>query len=363
MKKITFPFLIKITLLSYLLNLIQAMDSNHMNNMDNNNNNNNNNINMNHIEINSEKTKFLWVNFFQEYNLKTTFPYDLKNELSNNLYDLGVKGWEAFKMEYEMKKAKDKVKNRNKKYNNDNNNNNNNNKNILLIGDEFYKSQIILQEESNNNNNNNNFHSMESKLEEKRRKKSKTINRLYEKEPLYQDLKKIAFLYFRNTIEEFFPMSIVSSSSATTTTTTREEEEEEEEKEKEGKKLTIDQIFCWSTIGGDKDYTLYHPPHSHKNSVLSGVFYTSHDHNNNDDIAPLILMDPRGSGISPFGNTYEHYPQANTFVVFPSWLLHYVGPTNANSINSNNEDNKYRVSFSCNLAGDWETTSDFNIEM
>jgi hypothetical protein len=108
-------------------------------------------------------------------------------------------------------------------------------------------------------------------------------------------------------------------------------------------------IFCWSTVGGGPSGSLgvpFHPPHTHSNSVLSGVFYAS--------VPPgsgaITFTDPR----SLFQNKHEHAPAPNTFIVFPSWLTHFVAPTNSD---------EFRVSFSCNCPGEWEETSDLNLEL
>jgi len=91
---------------------------------------------------------------------------------------------------------------------------------------------------------------------------------------------------------------------------------------------------------------LWHPPHVHKNSKLSLVYYPSVP----PFSSPLSLMDNRGG----LDHITDVYPMNNSIVVFPSQITHYVGPTAAQG---------WRVSWSCNLPGKWTEVSDLNLEL
>ncbi|GMH56551.1 hypothetical protein TrST_g9046 [Triparma strigata] len=108
-------------------------------------------------------------------------------------------------------------------------------------------------------------------------------------------------------------------------------------------------IFCWATVGGGGEQPTWHSPHTHQNSVLSAVYYAAVPDDGSG--APITFSDPRG----PWTNLkHSHQPVNNTIVVFPSWLEHFIPPTNSP---------QYRISYSCNLPGSFKTTTDLNIEL
>ena len=73
-----------------------------------------------------------------------------------------------------------------------------------------------------------------------------------------------------------------------------------------------------------------HPPHTHSNNFLSGVFYLKTD----TDSSPILFFDPRPQAnvIVPRKkeNNWENSniamfnPTENTGFIFPSWLQHFV---------------------------------------
>jgi uncharacterized protein (TIGR02466 family) len=78
----------------------------------------------------------------------------------------------------------------------------------------------------------------------------------------------------------------------------------------------------------------YHAPHSHPDSAWSGVYYVDPGTDNPDQPLSGVLefLDPR-AGVDavtapgdPYGEPFRVRPQAGLFVVFPSWLYHWVHP-------------------------------------
>ena len=82
----------------------------------------------------------------------------------------------------------------------------------------------------------------------------------------------------------------------------------------------------WSNIIGEGQY---HPPHTHSNNILSGVYYPQSDNN-----AKIHFLDPRPqAGVlipkikynTANKSSLLQYPsQTNQMLIFPSWLQHYV---------------------------------------
>ena len=75
-----------------------------------------------------------------------------------------------------------------------------------------------------------------------------------------------------------------------------------------------------------------HPPHTHSNNFISGVYYVQAD---NDPFTPDInFLDPRGQTcvLQPHQKRYTIYnstkysvsAKINRMILFPSWLSHYV---------------------------------------
>ena len=88
-----------------------------------------------------------------------------------------------------------------------------------------------------------------------------------------------------------------------------------------------------------------HPPHTHSNNFLSGVFYL-----NSDAKTGIIFQDPRPAAdvlvprkktkTNENSNLLSYTSNTNRLILFPSWLLHWV-PTN--------ESNRNRISISFNI--------------
>ncbi len=75
-----------------------------------------------------------------------------------------------------------------------------------------------------------------------------------------------------------------------------------------------------------------HPPHTHSNNFISGVFYVQAE---NSNVTPAInFLDPRGQTcvLQPQQKKYTIYnstrhslpAQVNRMILFPSWLSHFV---------------------------------------
>ena len=88
-----------------------------------------------------------------------------------------------------------------------------------------------------------------------------------------------------------------------------------------------------------------HPPHTHSNNFLSGVFYL-----NSDAKTGIIFQDPRPAAdvlvprkktkTNENSNLLSYTSNTNRLILFPSWLLHWV-PTN--------KSNRDRISISFNI--------------
>ena len=112
------------------------------------------------------------------------------------------------------------------------------------------------------------------------------------------------------------------------------------------------QMFLWvSSLSNGS----YHAPHSHQDSLVSGVYYakiptTKIDEASEDDVGGhLVFGDPRGAGIYPFGLKYIHVPIEGQVVLFPGYLRHWVEPV---------KSTETRISFSFNIPGEWDDLSD-----
>jgi uncharacterized protein (TIGR02466 family) len=90
-------------------------------------------------------------------------------------------------------------------------------------------------------------------------------------------------------------------------------------------------LAAWATICRSG---AYHAPHSHPDSVWSGVYYV--DPGTPSAGQPLggvlEFLDPRAGAESvaapgdPYGAPFRVRPQAGLLVIFPSWLYHWVHP-------------------------------------
>ena len=73
----------------------------------------------------------------------------------------------------------------------------------------------------------------------------------------------------------------------------------------------------------------YHPPHTHSNNILSGVYYPQ-----SDNTTKIYFSDPRLQArvLTPKikhntdnnSGLMQYHSQTNYMVIFPSWLQHYV---------------------------------------
>ena len=103
-------------------------------------------------------------------------------------------------------------------------------------------------------------------------------------------------------------------------------------------------IFCWATVAAGGNY---HLSHTHPENMLSGVYYSRIPAH----AGTIIFDDPRGPRW-PFEGRYIHTPSAGEIVLFPSWLVHQVTPT---------QGDERRISWSCNVPGGWEELADVNL--
>ena len=94
---------------------------------------------------------------------------------------------------------------------------------------------------------------------------------------------------------------------------------------------------------------------------LSGTYYVT--------VPPgagnIVFRDPRGA-LPPFEHTFHHAPRNGDMLVFPSWLVHEVAPTQrareqASAAGSKPQPQQLRIAVSFNLAGDWDSTSDVSV--
>ena len=112
-----------------------------------------------------------------------------------------------------------------------------------------------------------------------------------------------------------------------------------------------EKMFLWATMLSNGSY---HAPHSHQDSIISGVYFAKIPTNpigdNEDGVGGnLVFGDPRGNGIYPFGLKYIHQPIEGQIVLFPGYLTHWVEPVKSADM---------RISFSFNIPGSWEDLSD-----
>eukprot|EP01112_Ceratiomyxa_fruticulosa_P000222 TRINITY_DN1021_c1_g1_i10.p1 TRINITY_DN1021_c1_g1~~TRINITY_DN1021_c1_g1_i10.p1 ORF type:complete len:302 (-),score=51.37 TRINITY_DN1021_c1_g1_i10:279-1184(-) len=103
-------------------------------------------------------------------------------------------------------------------------------------------------------------------------------------------------------------------------------------------------IFCWATV---QQNCMSHLPHTHPYQLVSGVYYSRVP----EGAGAIIFEDPRGP-LPPFENRIIYNPKEGDLIIFPSWLLHQVTPT---------QGDEERISFSCNIPGEWERSTDVSI--
>jgi uncharacterized protein (TIGR02466 family) len=110
-------------------------------------------------------------------------------------------------------------------------------------------------------------------------------------------------------------------------------------------KIEITNMWANEMKSGD-----VHPPHTHSNNFLSGVYYLK---GNSKKTAPIQFFDPRpaASVLQPRNNEnlynssmFGFYSIEGTGLIFPSWLLHWVPAT---------EDHRISVSWNILLRGNY----------
>lgn len=106
----------------------------------------------------------------------------------------------------------------------------------------------------------------------------------------------------------------------------------------------VEHIFCWVglTLEG-----MYHLSHTHPDSMLSAVYYSQTPPSS----GAIVFDDPRGPR-PPFDGKLMHAVKTGELLVFPSWLVHEVIPT---------QGEIPRIAFACNMKGAWETTTDVSL--
>lgn len=90
-------------------------------------------------------------------------------------------------------------------------------------------------------------------------------------------------------------------------------------------------VMAWANVNRFGDYN---KPHSHPESMWSGVYYIRAGTPNADRPSSGIIefIDPRVAVEmiavpgGPFDGRYKVRPEAGLILVFPSWLLHFVNP-------------------------------------
>jgi len=95
-----------------------------------------------------------------------------------------------------------------------------------------------------------------------------------------------------------------------------------------------------------------HPPHTHSNNYISGVYYIQAD--NNPNTPAINFLDPRGQTcvLQPQQKRYTIYnstrhfmpAQVNRMILFPSWLSHFV-PVN------HSKSDRISIAFNAMLKG------------
>ena len=85
-----------------------------------------------------------------------------------------------------------------------------------------------------------------------------------------------------------------------------------------------------------------HPPHTHSNNFLSGVFYLQGNAEGDKTASEIHFFDPRPQStvliprrkenIHGNSNIVAFQPRENIGYIFPSWLMHWVPPTGSERI-------------------------------
>lgn len=99
--------------------------------------------------------------------------------------------------------------------------------------------------------------------------------------------------------------------------------------------------YYWATVNKQG---IGHDAHEHIDSLLSGVYYPKVPAN----AGQLMFQDPRGTRWPFNRNVFYIQPEEGDIILFPSWLMHTVLPT---------EGGDARVSIAFNVPGSWEDTT------
>ena len=98
-----------------------------------------------------------------------------------------------------------------------------------------------------------------------------------------------------------------------------------------------------------------HPPHTHSNNVMSGVYYIE----SSKDASPIQFFDPKSQanvlkpkGVATWQNSsmLQFNSDVGTGLVFPSWLQHWVPPTSAA---------RTSISWNCIIRGDYGSREEY----
>eukprot|EP01051_Picozoa_sp_SAG22_P010138 SAG22_NODE_892_length_6646_cov_21.438369_6_plen_413_part_00 len=106
-------------------------------------------------------------------------------------------------------------------------------------------------------------------------------------------------------------------------------------------------MLIWASVHGHDSPG--HGEHDHPLSSCSGVFYAAAPAGS----GALQFEDPRGTdGAPPFNKEFEVQPRAGRVVLWPGWLRHRVA-ISSQPRDRGPEHERWRVSFSFNLHGEW----------
>jgi uncharacterized protein (TIGR02466 family) len=121
-------------------------------------------------------------------------------------------------------------------------------------------------------------------------------------------------------------------------------------------------LIVWLSVHTEESV---HQPHVTEDALVGGVYYISAPNGS----GVLDVFDPRGkhpirglqdpvsSPEPPFHRTHSIIPKESTLVLFPGWLVHSVRSASRVKPKAGRRNQKYRVSMSLNLKGEWIDTS------
>jgi len=99
--------------------------------------------------------------------------------------------------------------------------------------------------------------------------------------------------------------------------------------------------YFWATVNKQG---IGHDAHDHIECLLSGVYYPKVP----GDAGQIMFQDPRGTRWPFNRNVFYIKPEEGDVILFPSWLIHTVLPT---------EGGDARVSIPFNVPGSWDDTT------